>query len=254
MAQQQTQVTRLPVDGYRHRLRGTISPWTTFSEGMADVERGYDYYPKQYRRNYARHLPEDKDAPILVTSAGPGYFVAFLDQLGYRNVLGIDTDPARVAHAHRRDLNVEVAHAFDFLEDSRESYALVVLEQEINHLTRDEFLDLLRLIRPRLAEGGRVVLNATNYANPLLSPDHSAHNIDHFSGWTTHSLEQAFDATGYSRCVCHGLDNYVLYTNPMNYVAKAFTGLVSMALLVIFRIYGKNEKIFTKRLVAVGSR
>ncbi len=239
---------------YRHKLTGTISPWTTFSEGMADIERGYSYYPRQYKRNYSRHLPEDKDAKILVVSAGPGYFVAFLNELGYGNVLGIDTDPSRVAYAHKRDLKVEIAHAFDFLEDSKESYELIVLEQEINHLTRDEFLHLLALIKPRLTVGGRVVLNATNYANPILSPDHGAHNINHFSGWTTHSLGQAFEHSGYSEVICHGLDNYVLYGNPLNYVAKAFTGLVSILLLVTFRIYGKNESIFTKRMIAAGIR
>jgi 2-polyprenyl-3-methyl-5-hydroxy-6-metoxy-1,4-benzoquinol methylase len=240
--------------GYRHKLRGTISPWTTFSEGMADVERGYSYYPKQYKRNYSRHLPDDKNANILVASAGPGYFVAFLNDLGYEHVLGIDTDPARVEYAQRRNLNVKVAHPFDFLEDSNESYDLIVLEQEINHLTRDEFLDLLALIKPRLKQGGRVALNATNYANPILSPDHGAHNINHFSGWTTHSLTQAFEHAGYSRCICHGLDNYVLYGNPFNYVAKGLTALVSLALLVVFRVYGKNESIFTKRMIAAGIR
>ena len=235
-----------------YQLSGTTAPWTTFCEGMADIEKGYTYYPRQYKKNYLAHLPEDKDSRILVVSAGPGYFVMFLNQLGYNNVLGIDTDPGRVELAIKRNLNVVVAHAFDFLGEADEPYDAIVLEQEINHLTRLEFMDFLKLARERLVKGGRILLNATNYANPITSPDHLAHNLNHFSGWTGHSLRQAFKYSDFESSECYPLDNYVLYENPLNYVAKAITGLISLMLRVTFRLYGKDESIFTKRLVAVG--
>jgi SAM-dependent methyltransferase len=236
----------------RYQLTGTISPWTTFCEGMTDIEKGYSYYPRQYKRNYSRHLPERKDSKILVVSAGPGYFVLFLNQLGYNNVIGIDTEPTRVEYALKRELNVEVAHAFDFLSDSEDQFDAIVLEQEINHLTRQEFMDFLKLAKMRLVDGGRVILNATNYANPITSPDHMAHNLNHFSGWTGHSLRQAFKYSGFESSECYPLDNYVLYENPLNYVAKAMTGLISILLRITFKMYGKSEVIFTKRLISVG--
>lgn len=236
----------------RYTLSGVYSPWTTFCEGMTDIEKGYSYYPRQYKRNYARHLPENKNARILVVSAGPGYFVLFLNQLGYHNVIGIDTEPARVEYALKRDLLVKVAHAFDYLMDNEEQYDAIILEQEINHLTRQEFMDYLKLAKKRLVEGGRVILNATNYANPITSPDHLAHNLNHFSGWTGHSLRQAFKYSDFDSSECFPLDNYVLYENPLNYVAKAITGLISLMLRITFKMYGKKETIFTKRMIAVG--
>lgn len=240
------------VEGRHYELAGTISPWTTFCEGMTDIEKGYSYYPRQYKKNYSSHLPEDKNSKLLVVSAGPGYFVLFLNQLGYSNVHGIDTEPARVEYALKRDLNVTVAHAFDFLNGSKENYDAIILEQEINHLTRQEFMDFLKVARTRLVKGGRVILNATNYANPITSPDHLAHNLNHFSGWTGHSLRQAFKYSDFDSSECYPLDNYVLYENPLNWVAKAITGLISLILRLMFMMYGKNEKIFTKRLIAVG--
>jgi hypothetical protein len=236
----------------KYQLAGTVSPWTTFCEGMTDIEKGYSYYPRQYKRNYSKHLPSDKNANILVVSAGPGYFVMFLNGLGFKNVLGIDTEPMRVKYATDRDLNVTVAHAFDFLADSKETYDSIILEQEINHLTRQEFLGFLKIARNRLSKGGSIILNATNYANPITSPDHLAHNLNHFSGWTGHSLRQAFKHTDFESCECFPLDNYVLYENPLNYVAKGITGLISVMLRITFRLYGKTESIFTKRMIAVG--
>ena len=240
------------VQDKHYQLAGTISPWTTFCEGMTDIEKGYSYYLRQYKRNYSSHLPQDKNSQILIVSAGPGYFILFLNQLGYGNVLGIDTDAARVEYAVKRNLNVIVAHAFDFLSSTEDHFDAIVLEQEINHLTRQEFLDFLKLTRKRLVKGGRVILNATNYANPITAPDHLAHNLNHFSGWTGHSLRQAFEYSDFRSSKCYPLDNYVLYENPLNYIAKAVTGLISLFLRVIFRMYGKSEVIFTKRLIAVG--
>jgi len=245
--------TVFPAPKAQYQLTGTYSPWTTFCEGMTDIEKGYSYYPRQYKRNYSRHLPENKDARILVVSAGPGYFVLFLNQLGYHNVVGIDTEPARVEHALKRNLQVEVAHAFDYLADVDDEYDAIILEQEINHLTRPEFMDFLELAKTRLVKGGCVILNATNYANPITSPDHLAHNLNHFSGWTGHSLRQAFKFSNFDSSDCFPLDNYVLYENPLNYVAKAVTGLISLMLRITFKMYGKSEKIFTKRLIAVGT-
>jgi 2-polyprenyl-3-methyl-5-hydroxy-6-metoxy-1,4-benzoquinol methylase len=235
-----------------YQLTGTISPWTTFCEGMTDIEKGYSYYLRQYKRNYSKLLPSDTSANILVVSAGPGYFVMFLNNLGFNNVLGIDTDPARVKYAEDRELNVIVAHAFEFLAETQETFDAIVLEQEINHLTRQEFLDFLKIAKNKLSKGGTILLNATNYANPITSPDHMAHNLKHFSGWTGHSLRQAFKYADFENCECYPLDNYVLYENPLNYVAKAFTGVISLLLRITFRIYGKTESIFTKRMIAVG--
>ena len=55
-------------------------PWSSFCEGIADIEQGYTYYPRLYKRNFGKHLPKRKDAKILVVSAGPGYFVDYLTQ------------------------------------------------------------------------------------------------------------------------------------------------------------------------------
>lgn len=238
--------------GTGRRLRARYSPWTTFCEGIPDIEGGYEFYPKLYKRNYGPHLPHDKNSKLLIISAGPGYFVKFLNDLGYADVLGVDSDPQQVKIAMEHGINVIEADAIQHLEESMDVYDMVVLEQEINHLTRDEFMYVLGLVKARLTPGGSVALNAYNTANPITAPDHIATNLDHYSFWTSLSLGQAFHHSGYKEYATYPLDNYVLYSNPLNYVAKFATGLISILLRVVFKMYGKDEKIFSKRLVSVG--
>lgn len=238
--------------GTGRRLRARYSPWTTFCEGIADVEKGYEFYPKLYKRNYGPHLPRDKNSKLLIISAGPGYFVKFANDLGYADALGVDSDPNQVKIARERGINVIEADAIQHLEESTDVYDMIILEQEINHLTRDEFMYVLGLIKARLRPGGSVALNAYNTANPITAPDHIATNLDHYSFWTSLSLGQAFRHSGYKEYATYPLDNYVLYGNPLNYAAKAATALISVLLRVVFKMYGKDEKIFSKRLVSVG--
>jgi hypothetical protein len=51
---------------------------------------------------------------------------------------------------------------------------------------------------------------------------------------------------------CHPIDNYVFYGNPLNWVAKAFTGLLTIGFKVVYKMYGKGGHIFTKRMIGVG--
>src|SRR5665213_211369 len=94
------------------RLSARLEPFDSYWQAPEDVESGYASFSAYYRANYLSHLPEDRNARILVISCGPGYLVNLLVRSGYHNVLGIDSDAAKIGHARRRGLNCEVAEAF----------------------------------------------------------------------------------------------------------------------------------------------
>jgi 2-polyprenyl-3-methyl-5-hydroxy-6-metoxy-1,4-benzoquinol methylase len=229
-----------------------IHPWTTFCEGIADIEEGFKYYNRLYRRNYAKLLPEDKKSEILVLSAGVGYFVYFLNQMGFMNVIGVDSDLSKVKYAQNKKFNIIHGNAFDFLESTEKRFDLIVAEQEINHLTKNELVVFLNRARKCILNGGRLILNSTNYANPLTAIDHFAHNFNHFAGYTENSIEQVFEYCGFKDIACYPVDNYVFYLNPLIWVAKAVTGLFSLFFMLTYKMYGKSGKLFTKRIIGVG--
>ena len=234
----------------RRVLSARLEPFDSYWQAPADVERGYSSFLAYYRANYMRHLPADRAAKILVISCGPGYLVNMLAQAGYTNVHGIDSDPEKVAHAKRRDLACEAAEAFPFLERSPGGYDAIIPEQELNHLSLAETIEFLQLCHRALKPGGRIVVYAMNGANPLVGSENVAHNIDHFYNVTEHSLTQLLQLGGFTGIRPFPLKLYVFWKNPLNYVGLAVTALFELFFRVMFKLYGKNVKVVSKKIAA----
>jgi SAM-dependent methyltransferase len=232
-------------------LAARLEPFDSYWQAPADVEKGYRSFQQFYRSNYLKHLPTRRDIDVLVVSCGPGYFVSLLNEEGYSRVQGIDSDPAKIAHARRRHLNCEVAEAFPFVEARRERYDLIICEQELNHLTRDEVIRFLELCRRCLRPGGHLFVYGLNGANPLVGAENLAHNIDHFHTFTEYSLNQVLELTGFEDIRLLPWKLYVFWINPVNYVGWALTGMAEWFFRGWYLVYGKKVKILSKKIAAV---
>jgi 2-polyprenyl-3-methyl-5-hydroxy-6-metoxy-1,4-benzoquinol methylase len=232
-------------------LTAKIEPFDSFWEAPDDIEKGYASFAQFYRHNYLRHLPPDRQARILVVSAGPGYFVSLLTREGYGNVLGIDSDPDKVAHARARGLPCEAAEAFPFLEDRRHGFDVIFCEQELNHLTKAEILAFLELCWHGLRPGGTLITHVLNGANPITGAEALAQNFDHYNTFTEYTLRQVLDHCGFQRIEVVPLNLYVFYTNPLNYVLMAGDALYTLWFRLSFMLYGKKNRLFTKKIAAV---
>lgn len=232
-------------------LTARIEPFDSFWEAPSDIEKGYSTFGAFYRANYMRHVPEGRDARILVLSCGPGYFVELLWKSGYRNVLGIDSDAGKIAHAQRRGLPCRVGRLFEFLEENDQPFDLIFAEQEINHLTKPEILAFLDGCRANLREGGTLIVHSINGASPLTGAEARAGNFDHYNSFTEYSLKQVLEHRGFSDVRILPLNLYVFYRNPLNYVALAAWTLLSLGFRLGFVLVGKDARIFTKKIGAV---
>jgi len=227
-----------------------MEPFDSFWEGPVDIDKGYTRFAAFYRDNYLSYMPEHKSARILVVSCGPGYFVNLLQQNGYKLVTGIDSDSEKITHAHSRDLPCEVARAFEYLQTSDELYDVIFCEQELNHLTKLEILEFLALCKSRLKPGGRLVSHGLNGANPITGAEALAQNFDHYNTFTEYTFRQALEHSGFSKVVIFPLNLYVFYKNPLNYVLIGAAGLLTLCFRALFVMYGKSNKIFTKKIAA----
>lgn len=235
-------------------LSARLEPFDSYWQAPEDVESGYKSFAAYYRANYLGEMPADKTCRILVISCGPGYLVDVLIKAGYTNVLGIDSDASKVAHAKRHDLPCETAQAFPFLEGREAEFDVIIPEQELNHLTYDETIEFLQLCKVALKPGGRVVLYAINSANPLVGSENRAQNIDHFYTVTEYSIKQLMELGGLKNIKPFPLKLYVFWGNPLNYVGLAITTVLEMMMRVMFKLYGKKVVILTKKIGATGFR
>jgi nucleoside-diphosphate-sugar epimerase/2-polyprenyl-3-methyl-5-hydroxy-6-metoxy-1,4-benzoquinol methylase len=231
-----------------------MEPFDSFWEAPSDVEKGYSSFVQFYRVNYLKHLPRDKKTKTLVISCGPGYFVHLLRQEGYTDVHGIDSDPEKVRFAERRGLNCHVARAFEFLRETEKRYDLIIAEQEINHLTKDEILVFMELCREKLQAGGMLVIHSLNGANPITGSEALAQNFDHYNTFTEYSMKQMLLYTGFTDITVFPLQLFVFYKNPFNYVGLAFDWLLNWLFRIGFLFYGKKNRYFSKKIAAICRR
>ena len=249
--------TKTRADGPGGRtLSARLEPFDSLPCGYvtADLDDGYGPHGRYLAANYLPLVPPERDARILCVSCGPGYFVKQLIDAGYSNVLGIDSNAAYVEHARRHGLPCEKAHAFPFLESSGESFDFIWCGNEINHLTKEELIEFLRLAGTRLRPGGRVCVNSQNGANPITGIDGLSHNLDHSAVYTEYSLRQVLQYSGFEDVRILPVRLYVFYRNPLNYLGMALDLALTLVFRLLFRFYGKTNRIFTKKIAAVGRR
>lgn len=232
------------------QLAAVIEPFDSFWQAPEDVEKGYASFAAYYRVNYLPWMPDDRKSRVLVISCGPGYLVDVLVKAGYDNVLGIDSMQEKIDFAVRRGLDCRTERAFEYLASKAEQFDVIIPEQELNHLTHAEMRQFLGLCRERLKPGGTLIVYGLNGANPLVGSENLSHNIDHFNTFTEYSLTQVLELAGFERIEPKPLKVYVFYRNPLNYVGWAVTAGFELFFRVMFKLYGKNVKILTKKIAA----
>lgn len=240
------------IEGAEIELRARMERFDSFWEGPDDVERGYKSLGRFYEANYLAHLPDDRKARILIISCGPGYFVHLLAERGYENVTGIDSHPEKIEFAKQRGLACRPGTAFEELRAAEHPYDVIICEQELNHLTKDEMVAFLQLVWEKLSPGGRLICHGLNGANPIVGAETLAQNFDHFNTFTSYSMRQVLEYCGFVDVHVFGLNLYVFYKNPFNYVAWGISAVLSLTFRALFVMYGKSNKIFTKKIAAVG--
>jgi 2-polyprenyl-3-methyl-5-hydroxy-6-metoxy-1,4-benzoquinol methylase len=232
-------------------ITAKMEPFDSFWEAPKDIEKGFASFGKFYKRNYLKYIPDNKQASVLIISCGPGYFLNLLREEGYQNILGIDSDEKKLEYAQNKNLNCEVANAFDFLENSPQSYDIIIAEQEINHLTKVEILQFLALSWSALKENGILVIHSLNGANPITGSEALAQNFDHYNTLTEYSLEQALKYNGFYEIKVFPLKLYIFYENPLNYIGITIEFFLNLLFRLAFILQGKSNKIFTKKIAAV---
>jgi 2-polyprenyl-3-methyl-5-hydroxy-6-metoxy-1,4-benzoquinol methylase len=149
------------------------------------------------------------------------------------------------------ELSCRAEEAFPFLENHCDEFDVIIAEQELNHLTLEEQFEFLRLCKDSLRPGGLLSVYGLNGANPLVGSENLSHNIDHFNTFTENSLRQVLEFGGFREIKVLPLKLYVFWKNPLNYVGLVFTAVAEGIMRIVFKMYGKNVKILTKKIAAV---
>ena len=158
-----------------------------------------------YDRVYARYLrgwlPSDPAAPVADLGCGDGKLLAFLAGQGFREIVGVDRSPVQVERSRRLAPAAEVSlgDAGDVLRRRPGHFGAIFCIDVLEHLTRDELLETLALIRGALRPGGALIAQVPNADSPF----HGAiryGDLTHELAFTPEVLRHLFATIGFERC------------------------------------------------------
>ncbi|HUY20583.1 MAG TPA: class I SAM-dependent methyltransferase [Candidatus Binataceae bacterium] len=166
----------------------------------------------------SRHFPPDREARVLELGCGYGGLLYFARQAGYRQLRGIDRSPSQIELARSIEMGdvVELGDAMELLAGLPDSSldAMVALDL-IEHLRRDELLELAAQVARTLRPGGRWIINTVNAESPFFGRIRYG-DFTHEQAFTRGSIGQLLTISGFGNVQCfegrvivHGLKSAV---------------------------------------------
>src|SRR5215831_768004 len=159
-------------------------------------ERNWRTWADRRLRPFLADLP--RSSRVLELGCGPGWMLAYLRDLGFGSVEGIDISQEQVDLATSRGVSARVADVFRTLEESPNAYDLVIAIDFVEHFSKDELSRLVPLVRSALRPGGAFVVQTPN-GEGLFPRQIIYGDFTHLTILTPNSLEQLFRIHGFDR-------------------------------------------------------
>ncbi|HEX2861967.1 MAG TPA: class I SAM-dependent methyltransferase [Lacunisphaera sp.] len=148
------------------------------------------------RRWLEPHLPADRGIVILDVGCGRGYALAFLRDLGYTALTGVDSDPGQVEFARSRNLPVTlVENTPELLRAHAARYDLILLMDVLEHIPVAQQTEFLSAVTGALRPGGKIIVTVPNASSPLGSYWRYV-DLTHRIAFTIYSLHHALTLAG----------------------------------------------------------
>jgi SAM-dependent methyltransferase len=168
------------------------------TQKYSDIAAEYSFRSKLYDLNFKNIIPENKGVRILELGAGMGYFLKYLENSGYENYKGIDwsDQPSKGKELSLRN-EIVVTNIFDYLQDTEETYDLIVSMHVLEHLLKNEIIKLLELVYARLNKNGFFLLVVPNASSPIFGSFTRYIDFTHEIGFTMPSLREILKICGF---------------------------------------------------------
>jgi len=192
-------------------MNPTLDPshelFQNYSRHYATRERrGRERLPAELERIKRDRLPRwideiPKDARILDAGCAQGHLLEALGRVGFSNLTGVDISAQLLAEARRRlpqDARLYEGDIRDWLPGvPAESFDLIFFHDVLEHLPRENTIEVLRQFYRILAPGGRMSVRVPNMSC-LIATNCMAIDFTHVTHFTEFSLIQVLEAGGFA--------------------------------------------------------
>jgi 2-polyprenyl-3-methyl-5-hydroxy-6-metoxy-1,4-benzoquinol methylase len=218
----------------------------TTKESFDDVSKFYSFV-------YGKYLPVDKNAHILDLGCGIGHFLYFLKNMGYSNFFGVDFSKGQIDFVEKNiTKKVAVAEALAFLREVKTPYKLIVINDVLEYVKKENLMEFLHLTLSSLEPGGSVFIKVPNMSNPFGLRSRYI-DILHEIGFTEHSLLEVLESTDFSDIKIIGSSSPVV--SFKSFILKLGRISIHKILKLMFLVQGyAPPKILDPLLIAIAKR
>jgi cyclopropane fatty-acyl-phospholipid synthase-like methyltransferase len=165
---------------------------------VEDVERIADQKAYLYDRIVLPWLPLDKESAVAELACGHGSLLHWLKRKGFTDVTGVDSSAEQTHLAQQVNKKIAKADVNIWLREQLPNSHRVLLALDlVEHLSKDDFLELLKLANRTLISGGILILRLPSGDSPLVGRN-LFNDITHVWTYTPNCLQSLAMMTGFS--------------------------------------------------------
>ncbi len=204
---------------------------------------------KAFRRTLGAFLPANKDARILDVACGEGALLAFLKEMGYRNLAGFDLSPENVAICHQLGLDfVKEFNALELVDFSAEKFDVIFALDILEHIHKEKAADFVKALYHILNPGGYAVIQTPNMGY-LLASFHRFNDLSHEFCLTENTAIHLFKIGGFEKVEIYPAWNA---TTAAGYAREVYLRILHFLITVVEG--STRPRIPTKNLLIVGRK
>lgn len=225
-----------------------------FSRSNVFSLQEYENSLSQFTLNYEQFMPSSTEAKILDIGCGTGHFLYYLEKKGYTDFLGVDISPQQVDFCRENvSKKVKLADAFEFLKEKKDIYDVIVANDLLEHITKEETVKFLMRVNAALKEKGVFIMRTPNMGNPFAV--HSRYkDFTHETGFTDRSLYQVFWTAGFRDIQVLPYKNYSVRTFKRS-LESGLARIIRFFLAKLFQIQGfVAPQVLTPLLMGVARK
>ncbi len=225
-----------------------------FSHSNVFSKKEYENSFAQFELNYREFISPAQDPNILDIGCGTGHFLYYLEKKGCTHFLGIDVSSQQVDFCREHvSKKVKIADAFEHLRDKKNKYDVIVANDLLEHIPKEEIIAFIRLVNTSLKEKGVFLMRTPNMGNPLALYARYK-DFTHEVGFTDRSLYQVFWTGGFRDIQILPYKNFPTRTFKSS-VESRLAQLAGFVLTKLFQIQGfVAPHILTPLLVGVARK
>ncbi|MBF0510761.1 MAG: class I SAM-dependent methyltransferase [Candidatus Omnitrophica bacterium] len=169
-----------------------------YKQSNSLTQEQFEWACGTFEHEWGGFIPETKDAVILDFGCGVGDFLYYLKKNGYTNFYGIDTSAGQIEYCRLKVSDkAQVIDGREFLKDKAGIYDFIMVKDVLEHIPKNEVIELLGLLHQALKAHGKLVIRVPNMSNPF-GLDARFNDFTHETGFTSKSLNQVLITAGFT--------------------------------------------------------